>query len=50
MKNYNMFDVIKWTELFLIGRKKEVKVEGVQSDIKLVYSGVPQETVPDPLL
>ena len=50
MKNYdNSNNIIKWTQSFLLGRNQKVTVEGIESDTKLVKSGVPQGTVLGPL-
>ena len=43
-------DIVEWLESFLTGRKQKVVLDGSQSEIAILISGVPQGSVLAPLL
>ena len=51
MKRYGVHpDIVEWLESFLTGRKQKVVLDGSQSEIAIIISGVPQGSVLAPLL
>ena len=42
--------LLKWIETFLTGRSQQVMVNGAMSDPTPVKSGIPQGSVPGPIL